>query len=152
MKSSDADATMTIGELAARFDLAPHVLRHWEAMGLLAPAARVNGRRRYTQDHITRVAMIVGGKSGGLSLEQLRDLLAARSPGDRRDLLERHHRDLERRIRDIEGSKAMIEHALSCDEHDFTQCPGFRRLVERLADGGRLDATDHAPGRFHRPG
>jgi MerR family transcriptional regulator, copper efflux regulator len=137
MKSSGgAAATMTIGELAARFDLAPHVLRHWEAMGLLSPATRVNGRRRYVQEHLTRVAMIVGGKSGGLSLEQLRDLLAARSPDDRRELLERHHADLERRIRDIERSKAMIEHALDCDEHDFTRCPNFKRLVENLAEGG----------------
>jgi MerR family transcriptional regulator, copper efflux regulator len=141
MKSSSGSAaTMTIGELSARFDLAPHVLRHWEAMGLLAPAARVNGRRRYSQEHITRVAVIVGGKSGGLSLEQLRVLLAARSPDDRRELLERHHADLQRRIRDIERSKAMIEHALDCDEHDFTQCPNFKRLVENLSAGGRLPA------------
>ena len=139
MKSSDA--TMTIGELSARFDLAPHVLRHWEAMGLLAPATRVNGRRRYTQEHITRVAMIVGGKSGGLSLEQLRVLLAARSPEDRREVLERHRADLQRRIRDIEQSKAMIEHALTCEEHDFTRCPNFRRLVEDLAAGERVTPT-----------
>jgi MerR family transcriptional regulator, copper efflux regulator len=144
MKSSSGTAaTMTIGELSARFDLAPHVLRHWEAMGLLAPAARVNGRRRYSQEHITRVAVIVGGKSGGLSLEQLRVLLAARSPDDRRELLERHHADLQRRIRDIERSKAMIEHALDCDEHDFTQCPNFKRLVEDLTEGGRLHSADH---------
>jgi MerR family transcriptional regulator, copper efflux regulator len=138
MKSSDRTAaTMTIGELSSRFDLAPHVLRHWEAMGLLAPAARVNGRRRYTREHITRIAMIIGGKSGGLSLEQLRVLLAARSPEDRREVLERHRADLQRRIRDIEQSKAMIEHALDCDEHDFTRCPNFQRLVEHVADGGR---------------
>ncbi|WXK67305.1 MerR family DNA-binding transcriptional regulator [Nonomuraea sp. N2-4H] len=30
---------MAIGEVAARFGLAPHVLRHWEAMGLLSPRA-----------------------------------------------------------------------------------------------------------------
>jgi MerR family transcriptional regulator, copper efflux regulator len=148
MKSSvGTTATMTIGELSARFDLAPHVLRHWEAMGLLAPAARVNGRRRYSRDHITRVAMIVGGKAGGLSLEQLRDLLAARSPDDRRELLERHHADLERRIRDIEHSKAMVEHALGCDEHDFTQCPDFKRLVEHLADGGSHGRGRTGPAR-----
>jgi MerR family transcriptional regulator, copper efflux regulator len=138
MKSRDAAAAMTIGELAARFDLAPHVLRHWEAMGLLAPAARVNGRRRYSQEHLSRVAMIIGGKTGGLSLEQLRGLLAARSPDDRRELLERHLADLQQRIAEIERSKAMIEHALDCDEHDFTRCPNFRRLLENLADGGRL--------------
>jgi MerR family transcriptional regulator, copper efflux regulator len=90
--------------------------------------------------------MIVGGKAGGLSLEQLGDLLAAGSPDDRRELLERHHADLERRQRDIEGSKAMIEHALDCDEHDFTRCPGFRRLVEDLAAGGHMDATVHTWG------
>jgi MerR family transcriptional regulator, copper efflux regulator len=152
MKSTgDTAATMTIGELSARFDLAPHVLRHWEAMGLLSPAARVNGRRRYSQDHITRVAMIVGGKSGGLSLEQLRGLLAARSPEDRRELLERHHAELQRRIRDIEQSKAMIEHALDCDEHDFTRCPNFRRLVENLAEGARLHSQEHTLRRFSRP-
>ena len=152
MKSSDGDtATMTIGELASRFGLAPHVLRHWEAMGLLAPATRVNGRRRYAQEHLSRVAMIVGGKAGGLSLEQLGDLLAAGSPDDRRQLLERHHADLEQRQRDIERSKAMIEHALECDEHDFTQCPGFRRLVDDLADGAHMDATDHTIWGSRRP-
>lgn len=143
MKSRTDAAEMSIGELAARFDLAPHVLRHWEAMGLLSPATRVNGRRRYTQEHVARVAMIVGGKSGGLSLEQLGDLLAARSPGDRRALLERHHAELERRIERIERSKAMIEHALSCEEHDFTRCPNFRRLVDNLA-GGRPSPADRA--------
>ena len=147
MKSSDDTVTMTIGELAARFGLAPHVLRHWESMGLLVPATRVNGRRRYTQEHLTRVAMIVGGKAGGLSLEQLGDLLAAGSPADRRELLERHHADLEQRQRDIERSKAMIEHALDCDEHDFTQCPNFRRLVEDLAGGAGQLRPDVARSR-----
>jgi MerR family copper efflux transcriptional regulator len=144
MKSSSDTAVMTIGELAARFDLAPHVLRHWEAMGLLSPSTRVNGRRRYSQEHVARIAMIMGGKSGGLSLEQLRDLLAARSPADRRELLERHHAELERRIQRIERSKAMIEHALSCDEHDFTQCPNFKRLVGNIAEGGDLRSADRA--------
>jgi MerR family transcriptional regulator, copper efflux regulator len=135
MKSSAGAGTMSIGELSARFGLAPHVLRHWEAMGLLAPEVRVNGRRRYSQEHLTRVAMIVGGKSGGLSLEQLRHLMAARSADDRRELLERHHAELERRIHALEQSRAMVEHALGCDEHDFTQCPNFRRLVAALAHG-----------------
>jgi hypothetical protein len=40
------DAELTIGELAARFGLATHVLRHWETKGLLSPARRVAGRRR----------------------------------------------------------------------------------------------------------
>ncbi|MEV4460634.1 MerR family DNA-binding transcriptional regulator [Microbispora sp. NPDC049633] len=41
MKSS---ATIGIGEAAARFGLATHVLRHWEYVGLLTPS-RVAGDR-----------------------------------------------------------------------------------------------------------
>ncbi|MEV6110415.1 MerR family transcriptional regulator [Streptomyces sp. NPDC051940] len=136
MKSS---ADMSIGELAARFRLAPHVLRHWEAMGLLAPATRVNGRRRYGPEDVNRVAMIVGGKKSGLSLEQLRDLFAVGGPADRRDLLERHKAELTERMRALQASMAMVEHALDCEEHDFTQCPNFKAIVADLAAGGRLD-------------
>ncbi|MGP3923239.1 MerR family transcriptional regulator [Streptomyces sp. 8N616] len=132
MKSNDPEESMTIGELADRFGLRPHVLRHWEATGLLAPASRVHGRRRYTRGHIARVAMIVRGKAAGFSLEQLRAVLEASSPADRRELLRRHQRELEERIRQIEASKALVEHALECPEDDFTDCPAFRRLVEQM--------------------
>ncbi|WP_030861532.1 MerR family transcriptional regulator [Streptomyces sp. NRRL S-37] len=135
MKSSDADLSMTIGELAERFDLRPHVLRHWEASGLLSPAERVNGRRRYTKRHIARVAMIVRGKAAGFSLEQLRDVLDAGNADARQVLLRAHYEELERRIREIEASRTLIEHAMSCRAHDFTECPGFSRLVESLNEG-----------------
>ena len=47
----------------------------------------------------------------------------------------------------------MIEHALDCDEHDLTQCPNFRRLVEDedLAAGGHMNAADHTPWGSRRP-
>ena len=35
MKSTNA--ALTIGEVAGRFGLPAHVLRHWESVGLLAP-------------------------------------------------------------------------------------------------------------------
>lgn len=131
----DAAATLTIGELAGRFGLATHVLRHWEAMGLITPDARVNGRRRFSTDQLARVAMIVRGKGAGMSLDQLRDVLSAPSPAARRGMLERHHRELERRIAEVEASKRLIEHALSCSSEDFTRCPGFQHLVRSLSGG-----------------
>ncbi|WP_157129083.1 helix-turn-helix domain-containing protein [Nocardia amamiensis] len=124
---------MTIGELAARFDLAPHVLRHWESMGLLTPTVRVNGRRRYDTDHIARVAMIVRGKSAGMSLEQLAQLLRSTSREQRQDVLRRHHAELDQRLRQLEVSKSMIEHAMTCTAEDFTRCAAFRRLVAGIS-------------------
>lgn len=120
---------MTIGALARHFDLGTHVLRHWEAMGLLTPATRINGRRRYTQDHLVRVAVILRGKAGGFSLDQIRELLAASTPAARRKLLADQHADLDRRIAELEAAKAMIDHTLNCPAEDFVNCPEFQRLV-----------------------
>ncbi|WP_218951938.1 MerR family transcriptional regulator [Amycolatopsis anabasis] len=132
MNSIRDDDTLTIGALAAHFGLAPHVLRHWESMQLLTPAKRVNGRRRYNRGHYTRIAMIVRGKAAGMSLDQLREVFAAASPALRRDLLRRQHAELERRQRELEAAKVMVEHALTCEAEDLAQCPAFRRLVEAL--------------------
>ncbi|MEV4175870.1 MerR family transcriptional regulator [Nonomuraea sp. NPDC049709] len=127
MRSSDS---MRIGELAERFDLAPHVLRHWEAMGLLTPAARVNGRRRYTRDHVVRVLTIIRAKAGGMSLEQIREVLDATGRAERRALLQAQHAELERKLQEIAASKRLIEHLMECGAEDFTQCPDYRRMVE----------------------
>lgn len=124
---------MLIGELAERFDLAPHVLRHWEAMGLLTPATRVNGRRRYTRDQVIHVLTIIRAKAGGMSLEQIREMLSVSGKTERQALLQRHHTELERRLREISASKALIEHLMRCTADDFTQCPSYRRIVEGAA-------------------
>ncbi|MEU6083570.1 MerR family transcriptional regulator [Streptomyces sp. NPDC047108] len=132
MRTRGDEPSLTIGELAERFGLRPHELRHWEATGLLEQAHRVGRRRRYSDEHVAKVATIVRWKAAGFNLEQLRAVLDARSADDRHELLRRHHRELEDRIRQVEASKALIEHALECSAEDFTECPEFRRLVERM--------------------
>ncbi|NUP03964.1 MAG: MerR family transcriptional regulator [Nonomuraea sp.] len=133
---------MQIGELAAQFGLAPHVLRHWEAMGLLSPATRVNGRRRYTRDHVVRVLTIVRAKAAGMSLEQIRDILTVSGQTERQALLQRHHAELEHRLQEISASKALIEHLLQCTADDFTRCPDYRRMAESAAGLPSLDNDD----------
>lgn len=136
MKSSAVDdrpaATLTIGELASRFGLAPHVLRHWEAMGLLTPAERVNGRRRYGRAHAARVGTILRGKQAGMSLAEIREMLAAPDGPRRRAVLQSHMDELDRRIAEIQASKHLIEHVLRCRYEDFTECPRFQEEMERL--------------------
>lgn len=73
MKSS---AELTIGELAERFGLATHVLRYWESRGLIEPARRAGGQRRYGRDALVRVALILMGKEAGLGLRSLGALLS----------------------------------------------------------------------------
>lgn len=122
-----------IGELAARFGLAPHVLRHWEDAGLLVPATRVGGRRRYDDSHVARVVMIQRAKAAGLSLDRIRQLFDATDGAGRRAVLAEQDALLDEQIRRAEESKQLVAHALTCAAPDFTRCPHFQAMVAGLS-------------------
>lgn len=135
MKSSDkATSVQSIGEMAARFGLATHVLRHWEDVGILTPARDSAGRRRYTDDHLVRIAVIMRSKAAGMSLDQIGAMLDAEAP-ERHRVLEEHVADLERRMAEMERSREMTLHALRCRAHDIATCPRFRAGVQDILDG-----------------
>jgi MerR family copper efflux transcriptional regulator len=129
MKSS-----LSIGDAAARFSLPTHVLRHWEDMGLLTPARDGGGRRRYGDDDLVRIGVIVRSRSAGMSLEQIGVLLDEQAP-ERHRVLEEHLADLARRMADMERSRRMTEHALRCRSHDITTCPRFRAIMDEVVAG-----------------
>ncbi|WP_345505625.1 MerR family transcriptional regulator [Terrabacter aeriphilus] len=134
MKASDRSRQWTVGQLAARFDLPTHVLRHWEDLGLLAPERDASGYRRYGQGDLVRVAVILRNKAAGMTLEQIGVLLDGEAAG-RHEVLEAHLRDLAERARSIERSREMTEHALRCRAHDIVACPRFAQHVDDLVDG-----------------
>ncbi|MFI7276925.1 MerR family transcriptional regulator [Streptomyces sp. NPDC049879] len=120
---------MAIGDVAARFGIATHVLRHWEACGLLDPARDGAGRRRFGPADVTRVAVILRAKEGGLSLDAIRALLAAGGAGQRRDVLHAEAEALRARIAAARASLALVECALGCEHDDVTSCAHFRSAV-----------------------
>jgi MerR family transcriptional regulator, copper efflux regulator len=131
MKSS---ATMTIGEIAGHFDLATHVLRHWETVGLLSPARATGGRRRYGRSDLYRVASILLAKEAGLALTDIRDILTTADLEKRREITRRHCDELVRRIAEMKAALSLIEGALTCDYEDITECPNYQSLVaDRMA-------------------
>lgn len=155
MKSSVTSAsgthfstTWSVGDTAARFDLPTHVLRHWEDVGLLAPARDAGGRRRYSENDVVRIAAILRNKSAGMTLEQIRVLLDEDAP-DRHAILQAHLAELDRRMAEMERSREMTLHAFECDQHDMTTCPNFIRSVADLIDGGTW--TTSPPEGWSRP-
>ena len=128
MKSSAVDDDLTIGDLARRFGLATHVLRHWESMGLLDPGRAAGGQRRYGHADLMRVAMVLMGKEAGISLRELAAMLASGNPMDRADLLRQHAAELDQRIAQAQAAKDLIEEALSCPL-PFDECPRARAQI-----------------------
>lgn len=125
---------MAIGEAAARFGLATHVLRHWETIGLLTPARLANGRRRYRPQDLTRVAVIVRGKQAGLGLEEIGALLTNSGPPQRRAILSGHRDALRQRIDALQACLHLVEGALDCRAQNMLTCPDFKRLLAATGD------------------
>jgi MerR family copper efflux transcriptional regulator len=144
MKSS---LDWSIGEVADRFGLETHVLRHWEDVGLLTPARDGAGRRRYGRDDVVRVATVIRNKAAGMSLDQILVLLDAEAP-ERHVVLEAHLADLDRRMEEMRRSREMTEHALRCRAHDVATCPRFAAIVEDLVNGVRSAFPDVHSGHY----
>src|SRR5579862_4383357 len=69
-KTPPVDATThTISQLAARFDVTPRTLRHYEDLGLLAPRRR-GSSRLYDERDVSRLKLILRGKRLGFALEE----------------------------------------------------------------------------------
>lgn len=130
----DMKSSMSIGEIADRFGLATHVLRHWESMGLLAPVRIGGERRRYGPDDLYRVAVILRAKEAGFSLDDIREMIVTSDPAVRRAHLLRRRAELAQRIAEAQASLELLDCALDCDHEDLPGCPHFQEMVaERIS-------------------
>jgi DNA-binding transcriptional MerR regulator len=96
-----------IGELAEATGTTTKTLRFYEASGLLPPADRTpSGYRDYAADSVARLDFIRRGRTAGLTLAQIREVLAVRDSGHApcrhvQDLLRTRLADLDRQIADL---------------------------------------------------
>jgi DNA-binding transcriptional MerR regulator len=95
---------LRVGELADAVGVSPDTVRYYERAGLLQPPARTAaGYRAYGADAIDRMQFIQGAQRIGLTLNDIRDLLAIRDTGTcpcepAEQLLRRRLVDLDERI------------------------------------------------------
>ncbi len=82
MESRDDLRSLRIGRLAAEFGLNPKTIRYYEAIGLLpTPVRTPSGYRMYGPADRDRLQFILKAKAIGLSLEEIREILALRQEG-----------------------------------------------------------------------
>lgn len=82
MRKTDREAGRHVGELAGEFGLNPRTIRYYERIGLLAASARTAaGYRIYGPADRDRLRFILKAKTVGLSLNEIRDILALRRRG-----------------------------------------------------------------------
>jgi MerR family transcriptional regulator, redox-sensitive transcriptional activator SoxR len=67
-------AQLTISQVARQIRLRPSAIRYYERIGLLPPAERLSGQRRYDATVLYRLAIIQRARQLGFSLGEIRQL------------------------------------------------------------------------------
>jgi MerR family transcriptional regulator, redox-sensitive transcriptional activator SoxR len=65
---------LTISEVARQVGLQPSAIRYYEQIGLLPPAQRISGQRRYDTTVIYRLAVIQRAQLTGFTLDEVQQL------------------------------------------------------------------------------
>jgi MerR family redox-sensitive transcriptional activator SoxR len=126
----DGFTPLTIGEVARLAGKRPSSIRYYEQIGLLPTAARVSGRRVYGADTVRTLAVIETGQRAGLTLEEIKALLAA-SPDDAvaierlREVAERKLPEITALIERTELVRTWLECASRCECPNLDECPLF---------------------------
>lgn len=107
---------LRIGELAGRVGVATSAVRFYESKGLLAPAGRVAGQRRYTDAAVERLQMIVMLRRAGLSCDDVAVALDRTPTGarGRRERAERRAAELRDQVTTTLSALVVVQHASRC--------------------------------------
>jgi MerR family redox-sensitive transcriptional activator SoxR len=120
---------LLIGDVARHAGLRPSAIRYYESIGLLPPPDRVAGRRRYDSGVVQRLSVIGAAQRAGLSLEEIKELLACDSEGavsERlREIAETKLPEVEALIERAEFVRGWLEAAAQCRCPTLAECPLF---------------------------
>ena len=65
---------LSISEVARQIGLRPSAIRYYERIGILHPAQRRSGKRRYDSTVLNRLAVVQRARQTGFTLEEIREL------------------------------------------------------------------------------
>lgn len=117
---------LTIGEVATRVGLRTSALRYYEEAGLIEPAARVSGQRRYDPSIVSTLTVIGFCQSLGFTLAEARRLLAVprgKAQKERwRELVDEKVAELDVASKRIRTMRRVLGASRDCDCVDLEQC------------------------------
>jgi MerR family transcriptional regulator, redox-sensitive transcriptional activator SoxR len=130
---------LSISEVARQVGLRPSAIRYYEEIGILAPARRVSGQRRYDQTVLYRLAVVRRAQEAGFTLDEIRQLFFGFSPSTPvsqrwKKIAERKMVELDARLKQIQSMKSLLKKLQTCCECE---------TVERCGAGMLRSGKDH---------
>jgi MerR family gold-responsive transcriptional activator of gol and ges genes len=121
---------MNIGDVSGASGVSAKMIRHYEAIGLLPPAARrANAYRDYGARELHELRFIGRARKLGFSIVEIRELLglwrdAGRPSREVRRIAAAHLADLEARIAEMQALAATLRKLVrACHGDDRPECP-----------------------------
>ncbi|MFP5579852.1 MAG: heavy metal-responsive transcriptional regulator [Acidimicrobiia bacterium] len=128
---------MRIGQLAELSGVPTKTIRFWESTGLLAEPDRTpSGYRDYDQEAVDRLHFIRQAQAAGLSLAEIRQVLAITDDGEPpcdhvTDLIHQRLADVEHRIRELDETRHLLSRlAQRAANQDPADCHGYCVILE----------------------
>jgi len=118
--------------------LRPSAIRYYEEIGILAPARRVSGQRRYDQTVLYRLAVVRRAQEAGFTLDEIRELFFGFSPSTPvsqrwKKIAERKMLELDARLKQIQSMKSLLRKLQTCCECETVERCGAGILMSRRA-------------------
>lgn len=118
---------MEIGEASRRAGVSTSAIRYYERVGLLPEPERVNGRRRYGEQVLRRLALVGGAKRAGFTLGEIRTLLhgfpVGTTASDRwRALAFEKLGEVDRALAQLRETRELLGEALRCECASLDEC------------------------------
>jgi MerR family redox-sensitive transcriptional activator SoxR len=119
---------LTISQVARQVGLRPSAIRYYEQMGILLPASRCGGQRRYGPEVLYRLAIVQRARRTGFTLDEIRRLFfgfrKVTPVSERwRNLSAKKLAELETMAQQIRGMQRLLEDMMAkCHCETLDQC------------------------------
>ena len=121
-------AGLTISEVARQVGLQSSAIRYYEQIGLLPPAHRISGQRRYDTTVLYRLSVIQGARQLGFTLDEVRELFfgfrdVARASARWQTLCRRKMDELDQMLDRIKTVRRLLRRMMTkCHCETLDQC------------------------------
>jgi len=111
----------SISEIGRKVGLRASAIRYYEQIGILEPARRVSGQRRYDDRVLYRLAVVRRAQEAGFTLDEIRQLFFGFAPSTPisqrwKKIAERKMIELNTRIEQLQSMRALLKKLETCCE------------------------------------
>jgi MerR family redox-sensitive transcriptional activator SoxR len=121
------NSTISIGDVTKASGIPASAIRYYEAIGLIPPPTRVNGRRRYDAQIMQRLQIIQFCQQAGFTLAEIHALFFGFASGTHPSIrweafAQRKLADVEAQIARLQAMQAILRQGMECGCMTMDDC------------------------------